>query len=165
MAITADNFRNAMRHLAGHVCIITSSDKNGSRFGCTATAVASVSAEPPSILTCINKQNGSRDAIQTTGYFGINILQQDDVSLSNRFAGKLRGEERFEEGEWITLETGVPILASALASFDCKVTDVADGHSHDIFIGEVITARAIDGNDNPLLYAHGSYGTFKANEA
>ena len=163
MAIDSDQFRASMRHLAGHVCIITTADSDGLRNGLTATAVCSVSAEPPTILCCVNKNNGSYDAIVKNGSFVINVLAETDQDLSNRFAGKIFGDERFAEGEWTTLSTDSPVLATALASFDCTVAKNVDGgDSHAIFMGEIQAVKAKEGNEQPLIYAHGSYGTFAA---
>src|SRR4030088_3115701 len=52
--VDAQQFRTGMRSLAGAVSIITSAQA-GHRYGMTATAVCSASAEPPTVLICVNK--------------------------------------------------------------------------------------------------------------
>ena len=53
MSIDAAAFKKGMRHLAASVTLITT--RYGDlRGGLTATAVCSVSAEPPQILVCVN---------------------------------------------------------------------------------------------------------------
>ena len=47
-------FRNLMRHQAGAVTIIAVG-RRGNRTGLTATAMCSLSDQPPSVLICVNK--------------------------------------------------------------------------------------------------------------
>ncbi|MCP5144901.1 MAG: flavin reductase family protein [Gammaproteobacteria bacterium] len=160
MTISSDVFRSAMRHLAGHVCLITTCGSDGARNGLTATAVCSVSAEPPTLLCSVFTQTDCRATIQASGSFAVNVLSVADKALADRFASKLRGEERFQAGEWQTLETGSPVLKSALASFDCKLVNSVQVNTHSILIGEIHAVRITQNVEKPLLYSHGGYGEF-----
>lgn len=161
MSIDSDQFRAAMRHLTGHVCLVTTTDNSGRRFGLTATAVCSVSAEPPTLLCCINRTIQSYGPLVESGHFVINVLGRHDHSLANRFSDPaLAGEERFAKGDWSRGTTGAPVLESALASFDCTTTEIADGHSHGIFIGAIQAVRFRSDDAPPLLYSHGAFGSF-----
>ncbi len=162
MAIDIDTFRTGMRRLAGHVCIITTTSTNGERAGLTATAVSSVSAEPPTLLICVNRQNSSHTAIRESGIFVVNVLALEDQNLANRFASKLIGEERFKEGLWTTLATGAPVLESALVSFDCRIAQAVEVSTHGILFGAIQAIRVRQAEAKPLLYVHGSYGGFAA---
>jgi flavin reductase (DIM6/NTAB) family NADH-FMN oxidoreductase RutF len=75
--------------------------------------------------------------LQKHGVFGVNILSSDHVGVAERFSGigGLKGAERFAGSEWISLASGVPLLAGALAAFDCEVEHVVERHSHAIVIG------------------------------
>jgi flavin reductase (NADH)/flavin reductase len=160
MTINSDDFRSAMRHLAGHVCLITTKAADENRNGLTATAVCSVSAEPPTLLCSVYTQTACHDTIQESGKFAINILAHTDKYLADRFAGKIRGEERFQSGNWETLKTGAPILETALASFDCELVKTVQMNTHSILFGEIKAVKSIGSNLKPLLYAHGDYGNF-----
>jgi flavin reductase (DIM6/NTAB) family NADH-FMN oxidoreductase RutF len=81
--------------------------------------------------------------------------------LAIRFGGAETRESRFVAGSWAELTTGSPILETALASFDCRVTQMIDTASHTIFIAEVIAARYGEAAP-PLLYFDGGYGGFQA---
>ena len=48
------DFRKAMRRLTSAVTVITTAHEDR-RYGMTATAVTSVSADPPSLLICVNR--------------------------------------------------------------------------------------------------------------
>ena len=60
--VDAGQFKIGMRTLAGAVNIITSMNA-GHRYGMTATAVCSASAEPPTVLACINKLATTHNAV------------------------------------------------------------------------------------------------------
>jgi flavin reductase (DIM6/NTAB) family NADH-FMN oxidoreductase RutF len=160
MAIDAETFKIGMRRLAGHVCLITTADASGARAGLTATAVSSVSAEPPTLLICVNRQNSSHAAIRQAGVFAVNVLGLQDLPLANRFASRMSAEERFREGLWDTLQTGAPALESALVSFDCRIAQAVEVGTHGILFGEIQELRVRPIDSKPLLYSHGAYGGF-----
>ncbi|OXC76718.1 flavin reductase family protein [Caballeronia sordidicola] len=160
MAIDVNAFRTGMRRLAGHVCLVTTVHPNGERAGLTATAVCSVSAEPPTILICVNRQNSSHAVIRESKIFAVNVLALEDQELANRFASRIVGEERFNEGLWTTLETGAPVLESALVSFDCRIAQAIEVGTHGIVFGAIEAIRVRQAEAKPLLYVHGSYGGF-----
>lgn len=160
MTLPAEDFRAGMRHLAASVCIVTAVAPDGSRSGFTATAVCSVSAEPPTLLICANRGNGTHDVIVDAGHYAVNVLAEEDRDLANRFASNLPGEARFEQGGWTRLASGAPVLENALASFDCKLVERVDGGTHGVMFGEVIALRLRGDAAPALLYAHGDYGVF-----
>jgi flavin reductase (DIM6/NTAB) family NADH-FMN oxidoreductase RutF len=158
--IDAQSFKVGMRRLAAGVCLITTEDADGARSGMTATAVCSVSAEPPTLLCCINRQNGSYAMIRRAGVFAINVLALDDRPLADQFARPIPAADKFSLGLWRHLDTRAPVLESALAGFDCKLTQSVEVGTHGIIFGAIqaIHTRAVAAK--PLLYAHGSYGGF-----
>lgn len=165
MPIDVQAFRNGMRRLAAGVCLITTEDETGMRTGMTATAVCSVSAEPPTLLCCINRQNISYPTILRAGVFGVNVLAVDDRPLADRFARPLAANEKFSLGIWRRLTTRAPILESALVGFDCKVASAVEVGTHGIIFGEIqdVLVRPVEAK--PLLYGHGSYGGFATTAA
>src|ERR671915_164957 len=116
MEVDAGQFRAGMRSLAGAVNIITSAHA-GHRYGMTATAVCSASAEPPTVLVCINKLATTHNAIARARAFCVNVLRSEDWQLSTAFSGAQSGEARFRTGNWTRLATGSPVLVEALVSF------------------------------------------------
>lgn len=158
MSIDAAAFKKGMRHLAASVTLITTCEGK-LRGGLTATAVCSVSAEPPQILVCVNKTASAHDTIGKAGFFCVNILAPEHRKIAERFAGMdgVEGDARFGDmGEWSTLKTGAPVLKGCPVSFDCKlVTEVAAG-THTIYIGEIVDI-ALDPAAMPLVYADGNF--------
>ena len=148
-------FRDAMRQLAGAVNVVTS--QCGDKIaGMTATAVCSVSAEPPTILVCINRSAATHDVVATSGVFCVNILRAEDWELSNIFGGVGSVEDRFSSRTWYYSGTGAPVLADAICSLNCSVVNKIEHGTHSIFLGQVEVIR-LGSIGQPLIYAAGKY--------
>jgi flavin reductase (DIM6/NTAB) family NADH-FMN oxidoreductase RutF len=156
-AISAAEYKLGMRRLVGSVCVLTGGADRG-RVGLTATAVCSVSADPPTLLCCINQSSNSYSTIVGAGAFAVNVLAMSDLSLSSRVSSRLSSAEKFEQGDW--LQGCSPMLGSALASFDCRVIHHIEAGTHGILLGQVQSLRVKDEAVSPLLYAQGQYGAF-----
>ena len=158
MNIDPAAFKKGMRHLAASVTLITTHHK-GLRGGLTATAVCSVSADPPQILVCVNKTASAHDTIGEAGHFCVNILAPPHRKIAERFAGMdgVEGDERFKDmGEWSTLTTGAPVLKGCPVSFDCTLVSEVSAGTHTIYIGQIIDI-ALDAAAMPLVYADGNF--------
>lgn len=154
------DFRQAMSRLSQQVHVVTSLGPEG-RCGVTVTAVASVSDQPPIMLFCLNRSSRTYPAFENNTVFCVNTLSGDQVELADAFAGRgnLDTDARFAKGEWREMATGAPVLEGALATFDCRVTDVLDKATHRIFFGEV-EAVTIGGDDDlALAYRKREYVT------
>ena len=151
------DYRNAMAQLAGAVNIVTTDGPAG-RAGFSATAVCSVSDNPPTLLVCINRSSSAYRMLFENAVVCVNTLSADQQPLSQLFGGKPPMEERFAGGEWSSLETGAPILKGALASFDCRVRAIHDGSTHDIIICDVVDTAVGEGEE-ALLYFKRAYRT------
>jgi len=150
--LEADAFKAVMRKLAATVTVVTVQGAGG-RTGLTATAVCSVSAEPPQLLCCINRGASPLDDIRHARVFAVNIPQHRD--LAERFAREPSGETRFAAGNWSTGPAGAPVLADATAWFECRLVDLIEAGSHAIAIGLVTDGGRDDGSQ--LIYAEGAY--------
>lgn len=150
-------FRSAMRKLAGAVSVLTVG-AGEERTGLTATSVSSVSVEPPTLLICVNRTASSLAPLLKHRAFAINVLRPHHEEVAGRFAGKdgLKGPARYVGADWTRLSTGAPVLADALATFDCELEDAIERHSHVIVIGRVVASRITE-NAEPLLYWAGDY--------
>jgi flavin reductase (DIM6/NTAB) family NADH-FMN oxidoreductase RutF len=153
--VSAERYKTGMRALAGAVSILTSGH-DGRRFGMTATAVCSVSADPPTVLVCVNTRNSTHDAVAQSGSFCVNVLRAEDRELSALFSGLQKGDGRFRDELWTRLATGAPALRNALVSFDCRVANRLSHGTHTIFLGEV-AQLTIGAKGRALLYADGQY--------
>jgi flavin reductase (DIM6/NTAB) family NADH-FMN oxidoreductase RutF len=138
-AVSADDFRGAMRHLAAGVSIITAG-RGQDITGMTVTSVTSLSVEPATLIVSINRQASSLPLLRRERFFGVNILSSDQLEIAERFTGKsgLKGADRFTGARWTTRISGVPLLVGALSAIDCEVEDIFERHSHAIVVGRVL---------------------------
>jgi len=153
-------FRRCMRAVPGAVALITCGEE-GARTGLTATAVCSLTDSPPMLLVCVNSGASAHPVIRQTGRFAVNLLSDNHQDIAGRFAGRngAEGEQRFVGAAWVGLDTGAPVLAEALASFDCALEAEYQHGSHSIFVGRVLAAASGE-SQSPLLYLAGRFGTF-----
>ena len=155
--VSSDEFRGAMRHLAGGVSVITAG-RGRDISGMTVTSVSSLSVDPPALIVSINREASSWPLVKRYGFFGVNILTSDQIDIAERFTGKggLKGAARFAGADWTTRTSGVPLLVGALAAIDCEVEDVVERHSHAIVIGRVLDV-AVSARTAALAYWQGRY--------
>jgi flavin reductase (DIM6/NTAB) family NADH-FMN oxidoreductase RutF len=153
--VDVEQFKAGMRALAGAVNIITSNNA-GHRYGMTATAVCSATADPPTVLVCINKLAATHGAIAKSKAFCVNVLRAEDWELSTVFSGAQSGESRFKSRDWTRLATGSPVLIDALVSFDCRVVKSLVHGTHTIFLGQVEQVL-LGQKGKPLVYSEGQY--------
>ena len=146
--------RDAMGCFATGVTIVTALDAVGTPVGLTANSFTSVSLDPPLLLVCIANSAGTAPVLREAVHFGVNVLQIGQQPTSNRFA--TRGEDRFANQPWAPGQTGVPLLASSLVSFECQREAVHEAGDHYILVGRVVRAQ-FEPHRDPLLYFRGKY--------
>lgn len=163
-SVPADLFRAGMRQLASGVALITSVAE-GTPVGLVATAVNSVSADPPSVLICVNRNASAHDGILRSGSFCLNILSTDDLDLVEVFSSSSRRAERFAGGSWMVSKSGSPILESASSSFDCRIVHHIEHGTHSVFLAEVLDVRFSDQPADPLIYLDRRFRTLEPSNA
>lgn len=148
--------KQAMRRIAASVSIISAKGNNGRSYAMTATAVTSVSLDPPSLLVCVNQQAGIYDALAQGQPFCINILNDTQRTLAELCSQGPQGRDRFALGQWQTHASGMPYLPDAQANIFCINDKSLCYASHTIFIGRVESVT-LHGEVSPLIYLDGSY--------
>ncbi|MFI0480124.1 flavin reductase family protein [Actinomadura sp. 9N215] len=160
MGETADagGFRDAMGSFPTPVTVVTALDEDGLPRGLTCSAVASLSMDPPSLLVCVNRRNGSLRAIRHSGGFVVNLLREGRYRLSDRFASA--SPSKFAGTPWRpSTPSGLPLLhADVLAHVDCALQAELVAGSHVILIGLVRSAGSTARDGGPLVYYNRSYG-------
>jgi flavin reductase (DIM6/NTAB) family NADH-FMN oxidoreductase RutF len=151
--LTSHDYRDVIGRFASGVTVI-SATAEGRPVGTTASAVTSLSLEPPTILVCLDKTSATAGAILEAGRFAVNILGEEHADLARRFATK--GPDKFAGLPVAEGETGVPLLDGALATLECRVTEQVSGGTHWVFMAEVERASAREGA--PLAYFRGLFG-------
>jgi flavin reductase (DIM6/NTAB) family NADH-FMN oxidoreductase RutF len=153
MPIDKAEFRRALGHFASAVTVVTTKLADGTPAGITVTAFSSLSLEPPLVLVCIDHRARLHDHLPTEGYFAVNILAEDQETVSRRFASS--DPDQFRDIGFTTGATGSPLVKDAVAAIECRIVDRLPGGDHTIIVGEVEAANIREGK--PLLYFRGGY--------
>ena len=156
--IDATLFKQAMRHCASAVALVTVGRENGRRTGLTVTAVCSVSDDPPSLLVCVNRNASAHPRIREEGCFVVNFLGEEHAALALTFSGQkgIDGDARFSFGAWAPRPCGAPVLADAIVAFDCALDQEFETKTHSIFIGSVRDVF-VRKEAHPLVYVRGGF--------
>jgi flavin reductase len=155
--VDAATFKFVMRRLAASVTVITS--RHGQDFnGMTATAVCSVSAEPPLVLVVVNRASNSYSMISGGGRFALNILREDQADVANYFARQ--GDKSFDDLSHEFGLTGCPLLTACVATVECTVDSAFNCGSHTIFVGRVVNTAVRQ--ETPLLYFNGNFARIES---
>ncbi len=157
-------FKLGMRTLAGAVSVVTAHRRDGVPIGLTATSVSSLSAEPPSLLVCVNRKSDIGAVLTSGAIFAVNVLTTSQIDVAQAFGGQTsaKGRDRFATGTWHRSLAGeVPLLVGCRAAFECTVAHVHDWETHHIVIGSVTEVHFFNSQEPPLAYCDGAYQTLK----
>jgi len=153
-------FLIGMSHAASTVNVVTTDGVAG-RHGVTVSAMVSVSADTPrpTLLVCIHHLSAVAGAVLENGVFCVNVLREDQVHISDSFAGRsgAQGAAKFDCARWASQVTGAPRVVDSLVAFDCQVTASERVGSHFVIFGcvqDIFVAAA----GAPLIYANRAYG-------
>jgi flavin reductase (DIM6/NTAB) family NADH-FMN oxidoreductase RutF len=146
-------FRRALGHFAAGVTVVTAKLADGQAVGITVTAFSSLSLEPPLALICIDRRARIHDHLQVGSAFAVNLLGQDQEFVSRRFASS--EPDQFREIGYREGTSGSPLIAGAIATVECRITELLPGGDHTIIVGTVEATTVAEGK--PLLYFRGGY--------
>ncbi len=155
MSVSSEEFRTALSRFASGITVVTTRDENGRFTGLTVSAFCSVSLEPPFVLVCIEKSAAGSSAISASGIFAVNILSEDQGSLSDHFASQI--DDRLRGNDYSIGELGLPLLSNCICNLECELKQEYDGGDHMIFVGKVESSIVTDGD--PLVYFRSGYRT------
>ncbi len=156
----SSRFKQGMRALTGGVTVIGAYGPDGAPLAMTATAVTSLTAEPPSLLICVNRSASMAPALVLHARFSVNVLAADQIDIAKAFGGQLdvRGTGRFIYGNWRRVDdTEVPLLTGSRVSFECEVSHVHEWATHHIVIGSVLDVHFSRTPSQSLVYTDGKY--------
>jgi flavin reductase len=153
--VDPQDFRNAMAHLGAAVHVITTDGPAGPG-GFTASAVTSVTDTPPTLLVCVNRNVSSLGVMLENGVLCVNTLGTRHREVSRVFSTKVPMAERFAAARWQKGATGSPVLADAVVSFDCRISNSIDVGTHMVLFCHV-AALPESGGDEALIYFRRAY--------
>lgn len=148
--------RGALARFSTGVTIVTTQSESGP-VGITANSFSSVSLDPPLVLWSASRGSRRYPFFQEAEHMAIHVLADCQMPLCRAFAAN---PDAFDQADWSTGETGVPLLRGCLARFECERYAEYDGGDHAILVGRVLKASVRSGL--PLLFYGGQFGQFAA---
>lgn len=147
-------FRAALGMFATGVTVVTARDARGHCVGLTANSFNSVSLSPPLVLWSLARAAGSMAAFRAGSHYAVNILSADQQPLATQFSSPC--QDRFAGVAFALGASGAPLLAGAVAHFECFNRSRYDEGDHVIFVGEVERCSHRPGA-SPLLFHGGKF--------
>ncbi len=161
MDFTAD-FRDGMALLAGAVSVVTTDGPRG-RAGFTASAVCSVTDQPPTILVCMNRASFAHGYFVENGVLCVNVLSAAQEHHSRLFSDRnMTMAQRFSAVPWQALDTGAPALEGALVSMDSTIVQTHEVGTHSIFYAQLRRIRVLEEAGAGLVYFNRAYRSVEA---
>ena len=151
--VNAERFRQLLGRFPTGITVLTARDAAGAPVGMTASAVASVSLDPPLVVVCVNHEHDMHRALLTGSHFALNVLAADQEYLSRRFAEV--EHDRFQGVAHRLNAHGVALLEGVVATIECSQYGSAPGGDHTVFFGLVIDGTVSE--RRPLIYYRGGY--------
>lgn len=163
--IAADEFRSAMASLAAPVTVVTCYDATGTPRGLTASAVSSLSLDPPLLLVCLDRNSRTHDVLVSADAFALHLLGPENEALAKRFAGPT--DQRFEN---VPLASGptshqAPQLADCALRLTCTRYEVIEAGDHSILVGRVTASDCLGRPAGGLVWHHRGFAHAKPTEA
>jgi flavin reductase (DIM6/NTAB) family NADH-FMN oxidoreductase RutF len=158
MPIPGATFRHTMSHLASGVTVLVVRDAAGIAHGMTASAVTSLSLEPPMVLVCVDRSATIHPLAVSAATLGINVLAAGQEPVAVRFAD--RDRHAWTEPAAERSPGGLPLVPGALARLEIRRGAVYDGGDHSIITGTVEWADVREGD--PLCYFRSRYAGIRS---
>jgi flavin reductase (DIM6/NTAB) family NADH-FMN oxidoreductase RutF len=151
-------FRQAFRRHPASVVVVTYIDATGAPRGMTATAMTALSADPPSLIVCIDRATRTYEAVMQVPTFAIDMLAASQRRISQH-CSKPGADKRLDE-RWLAPHVAPgdpPRLSGAMAHLVCTIDSALDAYTHTVVVGRVRAIWLNPLNPAPLLYHDGGY--------
>ena len=139
----------------------------------TVAWAGTVCSDPAMVSISVRKERYSHDIIKETGEFVINLTTRK-LTRATDYCGVKSGRDvdKFADMHLTSVPSvkiEAPAIAESPVNIECKVKQVLELGSHDMFIADVVNVKADDkylngetgkfelSQANPLVYVHGGY--------
>ena len=157
-ATGTDPFREAMRHHAKGVAVITAGAENP--VGFCATSLASISLEPPIVSFTVGLRSSSWRTVETARHVMVHLLADSQTDLASRF-GRADATKFGPGTSWHRDALGLPVLDDVLAWLLLALTSCFPVGDHALVIGRVIASRHAAAG-GPLIHHDGEFSALAA---
>lgn len=152
--------------------LVSCGDKKGNINVMTAAWTGTICSDPPMVYVSVRKERYSHHMIQETREYVIN-LTTEKLAWTADFCGVRSGRDldKFKEMKLTPVQGELeyaPMIEESPVSIECRVTNVMELGSHDMFMAEVTAVYAdeqyMDETGTfhlekaaPMVYSHGQY--------
>ena len=150
-------YRDAWSRFATGVTVITTLEPGGLLHGMTASSVTSVSLDPPLVLVVIDESRESHGLVESTGRFGMSILDTGQTEIAKHFASPPESRGKLDP-KHVTRLSDTPVINGAIAAMECRVSAAHKAGDHTVFIAEVEAIEVAGGE--PLVWFQRQFGGF-----
>ena len=158
VAVPCEEFFAIMSAFPTGVAVVTTLDADGGPRGLTTNALCAVSAEPPLLLVCVDRESRTLPALRHSRRFVVNFLAERRDELARVFASKV--DDKFAGVDWTPGLGGMPCLRTdSLAYAECAVEQELEAGDHVVFTGLVEGGLAPDPASVPILYFRRTYSS------
>ncbi len=156
------------------VVLVSVAGAAGERNLFTVAWTGTVCSDPPMVSISVRKQRHSHGMIGETGEFVIN-LTTEKLAFATDYCGVKSGRDvdKWKEMKLTPVpaqHVKAPLLEESPVNLECKVTEVRELGSHDMFLAEVVCVHAGEAymdekgrfdlaKADPIVYSHGTYYT------
>ena len=136
------------------VAVVSSKSASGETLALVVGSFTSVSLSPPLVGFFPAKDSSTWPEIAETGRFVVSTLADDQLDECRALSGKIKA---LEHVEWRDTASGLPMVAKAVASVECRIESVVEAGDHWFVMGRIqeITAHR---DVAPLLFWNGVLG-------
>lgn len=154
------------------VVMVSCADKDHKPNIITVAWAGTICSDPVMVSISVRKERYSHDIIANSGEFVINLVTED-LCYATDYCGVKSGRDidKFAEMNLTAVDmegVSAPAIKESPLSLACKVTEIKELGSHDMFIAEVVSVMVDDKymdeagkfelNDSKLVaYSHGVY--------
>lgn len=157
-SVSGEDFRAVCGSFVTGVTVVTARSAAGAQ-GSTVNAFTSLSAEPPQVIVCLNKNSSTLRHLMAGGTFAVQMLAADQESTARLFASKR--DDKLSETDWRPGRNGSPVLDGTMAVLECEVAETHNQATHVLVIGRVTRAES-DPTKSPLVFFRSLLGTGEA---
>jgi flavin reductase (DIM6/NTAB) family NADH-FMN oxidoreductase RutF len=152
-------FFEVMASFPSGVAIVTTVAPDGVPRGLTTTAVCSVSADPPTIVVCVDRGSRTLAALRASRRFVVNFVGEGRSELCMLFASKQ--EDKFARVSWQPTADGMPLLnEDVLAWAECTTVRELEIGDHVLLVAGVEDGGVQHELEPPLMYYRRSWGVW-----
>jgi flavin reductase (DIM6/NTAB) family NADH-FMN oxidoreductase RutF len=109
------------------------------------------------VTWALNVASPRLPAFRAARGFAVNVLNASQLSLAESFAQR-GARDRFAGAELMDEAAELPLLAGALAWFECRTVATHAYGDHVLFVGEVERFHDSGHAHDPLLFMNGKLG-------